>query len=75
MGVRGFQLDGKPDEAVALMKTTRIYPLAHAANPPKMTFVNGSHQGIDTTFSDTSEFFDDRGVADRARAPCGDPLP
>ena len=26
-GVRGFQVDGKPDKAVALMKTTRIYPL------------------------------------------------
>jgi hypothetical protein len=59
LGVRGFQVDGKPDKAVALMKTARIYPLAQAANPPKMTFVNGSHQEIDTIFPDTSEFFDD----------------
>jgi hypothetical protein len=59
LGVRGFQVDGKPDKAVALMKTARIYPLAQAANPPKMTFVNGSHQEIDTIFSDTGEFFDD----------------
>jgi hypothetical protein len=59
LGLRGFQVDGKPDEAVALMKTTRIFPLAKAANPPAMTFVNGSHQEIDTIFSDSGQFFDD----------------
>jgi hypothetical protein len=59
LGVRGFQVDGKPDQAVVLMKTTRIYPLAQAANPPAMTFVNGSHQEIDTIFSDSDQFFDD----------------
>ena len=59
LGVRGFQVDGKPDKAVALMKTTRIYPLTKAANPPAMTFVNGSHQEIDTIFSDNGQFFDD----------------
>ncbi len=59
LGVRGFQVDGKPDKAVALMKTTRVYPLAKAANPPAMTFVNGSHQEIDTIFSDSGQFFED----------------
>ena len=59
LGVRGFQVDGKPDKAVALMKTTRVYPLSQAANPPAMTFVNGSHQEIDTIFSDNGQFFDD----------------
>ncbi len=59
LGVRGFQVDGKPDKAVGLMKTTRIYPLAQAAYPPAMTFVNGSHQEIDTIFSDSDQFFDD----------------
>jgi hypothetical protein len=59
LGVRGFQADGKPDKAVALMKTTRVYPLTKAANPPAMTFVNGSHQEIDTIFSDSGQFFDD----------------
>ena len=59
MGVRGFQVDGKTDQAVALMKTTRIYPLAKASNPSAMTFVNGSHQEIDTIFSDSDQFFDD----------------
>ena len=52
VGVRGFQVDSKPDKAVALVKTTRAYPLAQADNPPAMTFVNGSHVEIDTLFSD-----------------------
>ena len=34
LGVRGFQADGKPDKAVALMKTLRVYPLSQAASPP-----------------------------------------
>ena len=38
---------------------SRIYPLVQAANPPAMTFVNGSHQEIDTIFSDSGQFFDD----------------
>lgn len=59
LGVRGFQVDGKPDKAVALMKTTRVYSLSEAANPPAMTFVNGSHQEIDTIFSDNDQFFED----------------
>jgi hypothetical protein len=59
MGVRGFQVDGKPDQAVALIKTTKVYPLAQAGNPPQMTFVNGSHTEIDTLFSDDARFFDD----------------
>ena len=59
LGVRGFLVDGKPDKAVALMKSAKIYPLAKAASPPAMTFVNGSGQPIDTLFSDTDQFFDD----------------
>jgi hypothetical protein len=58
-GVRGFQQDGGTDHAVALMKSARIYPLAQAAAPPAMTFVDGSHQPIDTLFSDNGEYFDD----------------
>jgi hypothetical protein len=59
LGVRGFQVEGKPDKAVALMKTARIYPLSWAANPPEPQFINGSHQEIDTVFSDDVRFFDD----------------
>jgi hypothetical protein len=59
LGVRGFQVDGKTEGAVALMKGTRVYPLSNAANPPAMTFVNGSGQAIDTLFPDTDQYFDD----------------
>jgi len=59
LGVRSFQVDGKPDKAVALMKSVRVYPLTRAADSPQMTFVNGSHNEIDTLFSDDVRFFDD----------------
>lgn len=59
LGVRGFLVDGKPDKAVALMKSARIYPLARAGDPPGMTFVNGSGKEIDTIFSDSYQFFAD----------------
>ena len=41
------------------MKTTRIYPLSQAANPPATVFVNGSRQEIDTIFSDSGQYFAD----------------
>ena len=47
-GVRRARLSSRaaaPAHAVALMKTTRIYPLSQAANPPATVFVNGSRQG------------------------------
>jgi hypothetical protein len=56
-GMRGFLVDGKPDEAVALMKQLKVYPLAQADNPPDMEFLNGSGQPIDTIHADTIEFF------------------
>ena len=58
-GVRGFQSAGGTAQAVSLMKTTRVYPLSQAANPPATTFVNGSHKEIDTIFSDTGQYFAD----------------
>jgi hypothetical protein len=58
LGVRGFLVDGKADQAIALMKTTRIYPLAKAADPPAMIFLNGSGKAIDTIFPDTYEYFE-----------------
>src|SRR5262249_42069844 len=57
-GVRGFLVDGKPDQAVALMKQIKVYPLAKAANAPQMEFLNGSGQPIDTVHSDTFSFFE-----------------
>jgi hypothetical protein len=59
LGVRGFLVGGKPDRAVALMKTTAIYPLAKAKNPSPMTFVDGSHREIDTLFTDDYRFFEE----------------
>ncbi len=56
-GMRGFQENGKTDAAVALMKQTKIYPLAKAANPPPTEFLNGSGKAINTVQPDTIEFF------------------
>jgi hypothetical protein len=58
-GVRGFQAAGGTAQAVSLMKTTRIYPLSQAANPPANVFVNGSGKEIDTIFSDSGQYFAD----------------
>ena len=57
-GMRGFKVDGKTDQAVALMKQTKVYPLAQAANPPKMDFLNGSGKAINTVAPDTIAFFE-----------------
>jgi hypothetical protein len=57
-GVRAFLVNGKADQALALMKSMRIYPLAKADDPPAMTFLNGSGKPIDTIFPDTYEYFE-----------------
>ncbi len=56
--VRGFLVDGKTDQAVGLMKQIKVYPLAKAGSPPKMEFLNGSGQPIDTIHSDDITFFE-----------------
>jgi hypothetical protein len=61
-GLRGFKVDGKTDQAVALMKQIRIYPLTQAADPPEMEFLNGSGQPIDTIHTDTIAFFEQLAV-------------
>jgi hypothetical protein len=55
---RGFQIDNKTDEAVNLMKQTKVYPLAEASSPPSMEFINGSRQNIETVFPDNFHFFE-----------------
>ena len=40
------------------MKQIRVYPLADAASPPTMEFVNGSGHDIDTLFPDNFGFFE-----------------
>ena len=58
LGLRGFQVDGKTDEAVGLMKQIKVYPLASASSPPQMEFLNGSGKDINTVFPDTFHFFE-----------------
>ena len=56
--VRGFQSEGKTDQAVSLIKQTKIYPLASASSPAPMEFLNGSRQDINTVFPDNFHFFE-----------------
>ncbi len=56
--VRGFQSEGKTDQAVNLIKQTKIYPLASASSPAPMEFLNGSRQDINTVFPDNFHFFE-----------------
>ncbi|MCM3873053.1 MAG: DUF1254 domain-containing protein [Pyrinomonadaceae bacterium] len=58
-GVRGFLVDGKTDQAVALMKQIKVYPLAKSGGgAPPMEFLNGSGQAINTVHPDTIVFFE-----------------
>jgi hypothetical protein len=57
-GMRGFKVDGKTDQAVALMKQTKVYPLAKASSPPAMEYLNGSGKAINTVAPDTFMFFE-----------------
>jgi hypothetical protein len=57
-GVRSFLVNGRADQAGALMKTIRIYPLVRAGDPEAMIFLNGSGNAIDTIFPDTYEYFE-----------------
>ena len=59
LGLRGFQVDGKPDKPVALMQSIKIYPRSKADHPPAMEFLDGSRHAIDTVFPDSYEFFED----------------
>jgi hypothetical protein len=56
--VRGFQVDGKTDAAVDLMKQIEIYPRTQTSSPPPMEFINGSGKNIDTVFPDNFRFFE-----------------
>src|SRR5262245_35906247 len=56
--MRGFQTNGSTDEAVSLMKKTKVYPLSQASSPPPMEFINGSKKPIDTLFPDNFHYFE-----------------
>ena len=48
----------RPMKQSSLMKQIKIYPLAKAASPPPMEFMNGSGKDIDTVFPDNFRFFE-----------------
>jgi len=56
--MRGFQVDNKTDQAVVLMKQTKVYPLSKGSSPPPMQFLNGSNKDIDTLFPDNIRYFE-----------------
>ena len=56
---RGFAVGGDPQAAVENAKARfRVYPLAQAANPPAMNFVNISGQYFNTIVANDASFFD-----------------
>jgi hypothetical protein len=58
--LRGFLVDGKPDFSSNLYKTgLKVYPLAKAADPPKMEFLNGSKKPFNTIHANTYEFYEE----------------
>ena len=58
--LRGFLVDGKPDFSSNLFRTgLKVYPLAKAANPPKMEFLNGSKKPFNTIHANNYEFYEE----------------
>ncbi len=64
---RGFLKDGKPDFSSQMFRNgLKIYPLAKAADPPKMEFINGSGKAFNTIGSNDFNFFEElHAVIDR----------
>jgi hypothetical protein len=60
MGVRGFAVNGDPRPAVASVKQQlRVYPLAYAANPPEMHFVDISGAAFNMIPANDASFFEE----------------
>ncbi|MBL4797599.1 MAG: DUF1254 domain-containing protein [Oleispira sp.] len=58
--LRGFLKDGKPDHASNMWRTgLKVYPLAKAANPPKMKFINGSGKFFNTVHANSYKFYEE----------------
>ena len=58
--LRGFLVDGKPDAAAANFKNgLKVYSLASAKNPPKMTFISGSRRSFNTIHANDYDFFEE----------------
>ena len=73
--LRGFLVDGKPDFSSNLFRTgLKVYPLAKAANPPKMEFVNGSGKPFNTIHANNYEFYEElHAIIDREPVEMLDP--
>jgi hypothetical protein len=57
---RGFVVNGDLKPAVeSAKKNFRVYPLAQAANPPAMKFVNISEKSFNTIHANDATFFDE----------------
>jgi hypothetical protein len=57
---RGFIVNGDLRPAIeSAKKNFRVYPLAHAANPPAMNFVNVSEKSFNTIHANDASFFDE----------------
>jgi hypothetical protein len=58
--LRGFLVDGKPDFSSKLFREgLKIYPLAKAANPPAMEFINASKRPFNTIHANDHKFFEE----------------
>ena len=58
--LRGFLVDGKPDASSKMFRTgLKVYPLAEAANPPEMTFINGSDRAFNTIHANDYRFYEE----------------
>jgi hypothetical protein len=56
--LRGFLVDGKPEAASKMFREgLKVYPLAEAANPPPMEFINSSKVSFNTVHANTFEFY------------------
>jgi hypothetical protein len=58
--LRGFLVDGKPDAAAAMFKTSlAIYLLSRAGHPPAMEFVSGSKKVFNTIHANDFDFYEE----------------
>jgi len=58
--LRGFLVDGKPDYSANMFRTgLKIYPLAKAENPPKMTFLSTKGLEFNTIHANNYEFYEE----------------
>jgi hypothetical protein len=75
VALRGFLVDGKPDAASKMWRENlRVYPLAQAANPPAMEFINGSRSVANTIHANNFEFYEElHAVIDREPISLLDP--